>query len=182
MAKTTRQQAIREMGVYIVIILALVRFLVYPLHGAATAKKADLAEQRQSYSLKSRLLERREAEDRARPVLVDADAKGALFPGVYEKGVGYFDIQADMVDIIVKFTEAKGMVITNFEFPEPVFGKNVTEIPVVLRLQGKMLDFIEILKIIENNERLLKVKAVEINNRGKEYGYSLTITAFRVEK
>ena len=182
MANITRQQAIRVIGLYIVILLALVRFLVYPLHGALAGKKAGLAEQYQSYSLKCRLLGRQEAEHRVKATVVDGTAKTSLSSFVYEKGVGHFDIQADIVDLIGKFTEKKGLVIVNFEFPEPVFGKNVTEIPVVLRLQGKMLDFIEALKIIENGERLLRVKAVEITNRGNDFNYSLTVTAFRVEK
>jgi len=179
MADITRQQAIRVIGLYLVIILALVRFLVYPLHTAVAGKKAGLAEQYESYSLKCRLLERQEAEHGGKAIAVD---KTALSLRVYEKGVGYFDIQADIIDGIRKFTEKKGLIMVNYELPEPVLGKNVSEVPVVLKLQGKMLDFIETLKIIENGKRFLRIKAIDINKSGNDFSYSLTITALRVEK
>ncbi|PIP09104.1 MAG: hypothetical protein COX51_00510, partial [Syntrophobacteraceae bacterium CG23_combo_of_CG06-09_8_20_14_all_50_8] len=101
---------------------------------------------------------------------------------VYQKEVGYFDIQADIVDMIGKFAEKKGLIMTNLEFPEPIPGKNVSEVPVILKLQGKMLDFIETLEIIEKTPRLLIVKGVDISRSGNDFSYSLTITALRVEK
>jgi len=182
MADITRQQAIRVIGLYLVILLALVRFLVYPLHAAVAGKKAGLAEQYESYALKCRLLERQEAEHGGKAAAVDKTAKTALFPRVYEKGVGYFDIQADIIDRVGKFNEKRGLTIVNYELPEPVLGKNVSEVAVVLKLQGKMVDFIETLKIIENGKRFLRVKAVDINKSGNDFSYSLTITALRVEK
>lgn len=178
MAEIKRQQVIRVFGLYFVIILALVRFLIYPLNTSVAGKKTDFTAQYESYKLKHHLLQRQESEYGSKPV-VD---KTALFPRVYEKRAGYFDIQNDILDEIKKFNENNGLTIVNYELPEPVIGKNISEVFVVLRLQGKMLDFIETLKIIENGMRFFRVKVMDIRRSGKDLSYTLTITALRVEK
>jgi hypothetical protein len=62
-------------------------------------------------------------------------------------------------------------------------GKNISEAPVLIRLEGKILDFIDILKSIEHGDKALWVKSLEINKvAGQDMRYFLTVTAFRVEK
>ena len=71
----------------------------------------------------------------------------------------------------------------DFEILEPAAGKNISEIPVLLRLQGKIIDFIDILKSIEKADKTLSVKSLEINRAaGQDLRYFLTVTAFRVER
>ena len=77
----------------------------------------------------------------------------------------------------------KGTIVLSFEILEPAVGKNVSEAPVLIRLQGKMLDLIDILKSIEQADKALLVKSLEINRgAGQEMSYFFTVTAFRVEK
>jgi hypothetical protein len=85
--------------------------------------------------------------------------------------------------MLLKLAEKKGTIVLDFEILEPVVGKNVSEAPVLIRLEGKILDFIDILKSIEQGDKALWVKSLEINKvAGQDMRYFLTVTAFRVEQ
>jgi hypothetical protein len=181
MNEINRRDMIRTIGVYVVIIIALVRFLAYPLHTAVADKKVNLAEQYEAYKLKSHLLTRQQTERGGSTAAAAVDT-AVLYPLVYEKSVGSFHIQADILDKIKQSIEKKKLTIVSYELPEPVIDKNISEVSVTVRLQGKMLDFMDLLKMLENQKRFLQVKTMEINKSTMDFNYALTITALRVEK
>ena len=74
------------------------------------------------------------------------------------------------------------MNVLDFEVLEPVTGKNISEVPVLVRLEGKPMDCIDILKAVEQGDKVLKVKSVEINSAGQNLRLFLTMNAFRAEK
>jgi len=179
MADLNRQKVFRAVGFYLILLLVLMRFLVYPLNTAVAGRKVNIAEQYENYKLKYRLLERQKGEKQNTRPIVD---KTALFPQVYEKGVGYSHIQADILEEITKFVEAKGMTVLNFEMQEPIIGKEVSEVPVIIRIQAKPSGIMETMEMIERNRKALRIKSVEINKGGQDFQLALTIAAFRVEK
>lgn len=177
MANPATQKNIRMIGLYIVVILVLIRFLIYPLHGAIAGKKVVLDELYDSFKLKSRMI-RQQDTIRVGPA-VD---KEVLSPYVYQKGVGYSYIQADILERVTKSAEERGLTVLNFEMPETAPGKNISEVPVVIRLQGKPLSFVETLEMIRKKGKLLIIKSTEISKSGLTFQYSLTISAFRLER
>ena len=178
MADLNRKKTLRTVGLYILVILALARFLIYPMNAAVAGKKVSLDEQYESYTLKYRLLERQKG-DQSGGAKVD---KTLLFPHLYEKSINYSRIQTDILEKVIKFAEKKKMILYNFEMPEPAIGKNVSEVPVIVRFQGKPLDFMETLEMLEKDTMILRIKSTEISKIGKDFNYLLTICAFRVEK
>jgi len=178
MADINRQKALRMVGLYILVVLALARLLVYPMNAAVAAKKISLAEQYEGYKLKYRLSERQKGDHGS---MANVD-KTVLFPHLYDKGIAYSHIQTDILEKVIKFGENKKMTLLNFELPEPAIGKNVSEVPVIVRFEGKPLDFMETLEMIEKDTTVLRIKSMEINKTGKDFRYLLTIAAFRVEK
>jgi hypothetical protein len=179
MDNSERKKELKIIGLYVVVILTILRFIVYPLHGAVAAKKNAFNEYYDSYVLKHRLLERSKIEQKIKPA-VD---KKPLIHNFYSKDLRFSNIQADVIEALIKLAEKKGAVVLDFEMLEPVAGKNVSEVPVLIRLEGKAPDCIDILKSIEQNDKVLWVKSLEINRTsGQNLRYYLTITAFRVEK
>jgi hypothetical protein len=170
---------LKIIGLYVVVILTLLRFIVYPLYGAVAAKKNVFNEYYDSYVLKYRFFEKSKTERKNKPA---ADNK-ALTHNFYTKDVRFTNIQADVIEMLLTLAEKKGAIVLDFEILEPVLGKNISEAPVLIRLEGKILDFIDILKSIEHGDKALWVKSLEINKvAGQDMRYFLTVTAFRVEK
>ena len=165
-------------GIYVVVILALARLLVYPLHQAVAEKKLLLDERYNSYKIQYQLLERQRGE-RGGKIVVD---KEVISRHLYDKGVRVSHIQADVLENFIKLADKKGVNILDFEVLEPVAGKNVSEVPVLVRLEGKPLECMDILKAVEQGDKVLRVKSVEINRAGQDLRLFLTMNAFRAEK
>jgi hypothetical protein len=64
---------------------------------------------------------------------------------------------------------------------EPIAGKGLSEIPIMVRLKGMPGPFIEILETIEKGEKTLSIRSMEITKSGQDQLLILTISAFRVE-
>jgi Tfp pilus assembly protein PilO len=179
MEDDSRQKRIRVAGIYIILILALLRFLVYPLHGAVATQKIVLDEQREAYRIKSNLLARQSAEpERAKPV---AD-KSAVYPYMYEKEKSISSIQVDVLGSIIEYAQEKGLTVLNFELLDAVTGKNFSEVPVLVRLSGKPDGLMEMLKMVGSQKRALNVKNAEVIRSGQGLALFLTVSAFRMER
>ena len=103
MENSERKKELKIIGLYIVVILVLLRVLVYPLHGAVAAKKNTFNEYYDSYVLKYRLFEKSKAQQKSKP---DID-KRALAHNFHTKDVRFTDIQADAIEILLKLAEKK---------------------------------------------------------------------------
>jgi Tfp pilus assembly protein PilO len=177
MDETPKKIEIKRIGVYIIILLALIRFLIYPLNASLREKKVLLGEWSENYRLKAQVFDRQK-EGRQEKIVVE---KSALFSHLFDKGVSNSYIQSDVLEWITNIAEKKGLTIMNFEMLEPIAGKGVSEIPILVRLKGMPGPFIEILEAIEKGERALSIRSMEVNKMGQDQVFSLTISAFRVE-
>jgi hypothetical protein len=180
MAETSQRERMqmRMIGIYVVVILALIRFLVYPLHAALQEKKTLLGERVETYRLKGQVQERQRWDD-AEKTVID---KGALLPLLYEKGTSHSHIQTDVLERLINVAEKKGLTVLNFEMLQPSAGKAISEVPVLIRLRGAPGSFIEILETIEKDEKALSVKSMEITRGDQDQLFSLTVSAFRLER
>jgi hypothetical protein len=165
-------------GLYILVILALLRFLIFPLHGAVEKKKILLEEQLETYRLKYQIQERQRGNQGPNLVV----EKSVLFPSLYDKGNSYSFIQSDVIEQVMKLAEKTGLTVQNFEMLVPSAGKGISEVPVLIRLKGQPGGFIEILKAIEMGKKILTIKSMEINRTDPDFTFSLTLSAFRVER
>jgi Tfp pilus assembly protein PilO len=168
---------LKKIGIYIIITLALLRFLIYPLHASIQEKKVLLGELAESYRIRVDALGK---QIQAKPKGVVE--RGQLYPNLFEKGISTSTIQAEILEWMTKLAEKKGLTILNFEMLEPIAGKSITEIPILIRVKGRSSPFIEMLEAVEKGERALKIRSMEISRGEQEQFFSLTLSGFRVEK
>jgi len=168
---------IKRIGIYIIIILALIRFLIYPLHASLREKKVLLGEWNENYRIKSQVFER-QRENKGEKTVVEKDA---LFPHLYDKSAPNSYVQSDILEQVTKLAEKKGLIVLNFEMLEPAAGKSMSEVPILVRLKGDPKAFIETLETIEKNEKALSIRSMEITKSGQDQVFTLTISAFRLE-
>lgn len=183
MAETADQKPIqiKVVGIYVIIILALLRFLIFPLQGTIQEKKAVLGEQQETYNLKYRVFERQRENQGVKTGKEPAVEKEALLSHLYAKGVSNSSIYSDVLEQVTKLAEKKGLTVISFETLEPVAGKNISEVPILVRLKGQPGPFIEVLDTIEKSGKVLSIRSTEISKSGQDQVFSLTISAFRVE-
>lgn len=180
MQKFVEHETFKVIGTYVVIILALVRFMVYPLHDAVAKKKIISDELYETYQLKTQL-SAKQGLYQDKPVNIRID-KGLVVPSLYEKGTSFSSMQADVLENIIRTAEKKGLAVQNFEMQEPTAGKIISDVPVLIRLTGKPDDQINLLKSVMSDRRLLLIKSMEMSKSGKDIFLTMIITAFRMEK
>lgn len=169
---------LKKIGIYLIIILALVRFLIYPLHASLHQKRVLLDEWYESYRLKSQVQERQKRDQGEKALL----SKDDLLPYLYDKGTLYSNIQSEIIEQIIKIAEEKGLTILNFEMLEPGAGKGVSEVPILVRMKGPPGALIGTLETLEKGEKALGVRSMEFARSGQDYNFSLTLFVFRLEK
>ena len=183
LAETTDQKPIqiKVLGIYAIVILALLRFLIFPLHDTIEEKKAVLGEQQETYNLKYQVFERQRENQVVKAGKGPGVEKEVLLPHLYDKGVSNSTIYSDVLEKVTKLAENKGLTVISFETLEPAAGKNVSEVPILVRLKGQPGPFIEVLDTVEKSGKVLSIRSMEISKSGQDQVFSLTISAFRVE-
>jgi len=179
MTDTVRQEKLRTVGIYLILILALLRFLVYPLHGAVEKEKRLYDAQRENYRLKTRLLNQQQQNGN---LLSPEVKRTGLAPYLYEKTESLTQIQVDVVQRMSVLAKGKGGELVRFEILETIPEKTLSEAPVTLWFSGQPQALVNILRSVETSEKLLGIKGMEINKGPKDHVLSLTLSAYRLEK
>jgi Tfp pilus assembly protein PilO len=171
----------KAMGFYLILILALVRFMVYPLHDAVAEKKLIFGELSEMHQLRGKQFSR-QTQDQANKPLNAPMSKEQIALHLYGKAMSFPSIQADMLRRIMTVAETKRLTVQNFEMLEPVTGKTVSEVPVLIRVSGKPEDLIDVLSTVGSGGKTVLVKSMEWNKSNKEMLLALTLATFRMEK
>ena len=183
MAETINEKPIqiKVLGIYIIITLALLRFFVVPLHSTIQEKKAVLEEQQETYNIKYQVFERQRENQGKKTRTETGVDKNTVLLQLYGKGTPNSYIYSEVLERVTKLAEGRGLTVVNFETLEPVAGKTISEVPIVVRLRGQPAPFIEVLDVLKKSEKLLSIRSTEITKTGQDQFFSLTISAFRVE-
>jgi hypothetical protein len=179
MTDTEKQEKIRTIGIYLIIILALLRFMIYPLYTGVEKQKQILDEQQKNYSLKVRLLNQQQHGGTPLTPLVE---KAELTPYLYEKTQSLTQIQLDVVNRLNVLAKEKGGELVRFEMLETIQRNTLSEAPVTLWFSGQPQVLMNILRVVETSGKTLDVKGMEISKGPKDFLLSLTLSAYRFEK
>jgi len=168
---------VKTTGVYIIIILALLRFLIYPLYASLKDRRAIYADQQETYLLKSRFLQQaRQTRDAG-----DVKDPDKMIDSLYPHDTRVSDIQTELLASLAKYAEKNSLNVLGFEMPEVVSSEKISEVPVVIRLSGNAESFVKLLKSIQENKKTLQVKAMDISISGESMTFLVTVNAFRME-
>ena len=175
------QKTFKVIGLYAVIILALIRFVVYPLHDAGAKKEVLFNDLYETYRLKAQHSVRQGLE-KDNPVNNIRTDKEVIGRSLYEKLIPFSAIQADVIENITKIAQKNGLTVQGFEMQESTTGKIISEVPVLIRLMGKPEDQINLLKAVLSDERIMLLKSLEMGRSANDISLNMTMIAFRMEK
>lgn len=178
MANPGKQEKIRTAGIYLIIILALLRFLIYPLYNGVERQKRLLADQQENYRLKIQVLNSQRSGAPATPLVEKAE----VAPYVYEKTDSLTSIQLDVVNRMSLLAKEKGGELVRFEMLEASLENILSEAPVTLWFSGQPKDLMAVLQGVETTRKSLGIKTMEISKGAKGPLLSLTLSAYRLEK
>jgi Tfp pilus assembly protein PilO len=172
-----KREDLRKIGIYLIIALVIINFVIKPLNSKIKQNKQMLSELKQAYLLKKELYEKKLYLSQTPQVISEPKSLSLLYP----KDISYDLIRTKVLKWLMKKAEEKGLTITNFEIPEVKKGKEITEINVLLRLKGKIKPFLEYLKMVESYDKLILIKNLELYPSGQEFTITITFSFFRKE-
>lgn len=168
---------VKNVGIYLVLILAVLRLIVYPLHISLKDKRAAYNDLQQTHATKTRLLERLHSVKNDDANRDQKKARQAL----YESNTRITEVQAVMLTDLSEMAVKRGLTVSGFETPEAVAGKKISEVTVVLKLKGNASSLIEMLRAIPQHKKAFVIKAMEITTTSENMNFTLTVSAYRME-
>jgi len=175
--KIIKREELRKIGIYIIVALVIINFVMKPLNSKIKQNKEMFSELKQAYLIKKELYEKKLYLVQTPQVSSEPKSLSLL----YSKDISYDLIRIKVLKWLIKEAEEKGLTITNFEILEPKRGKDITEINVLLRFKGKIKPFLEYLKMVESHEKLILIKSLELYPSGQEFNINITFSFFRRE-
>jgi Tfp pilus assembly protein PilO len=176
MLEQDREWNIKTIGLYMIVILIIARFIIYPLRGGVTSGKSLLSDERENYRVKQQLL----IKSKQINVTNNAPGEPSLLPRLYEKNIPPTLIQAAVLESLVKKAEESRLTVYNYEMPDISEGKYIGVIPMTIRVQGPPEGFIEFVRAVEAEKKALIIQSLNIRIAGNDNRYDLTIAAFRL--
>jgi len=175
--KKIKRKDLRRIGIYLIIALSIVNFIIRPLNSKIKRNKEMLSELKQTYLLKKELYEKKLYFSQTSQATNEPKSLSLLYP----KDISYNLIKTKVLKWLIKKAEEKGLTVKSFEIPEVKKGKKITRIDVLLRLKGKIKPFLEYLKIVETYDKLILIRNLEIYPFDQEFNINITFSFFRRE-
>lgn len=161
------------------IIIAL-KFLVIPLRHSVGNKESLLNASLDTYRSRSAMVR---AYKEAKAASDDEAARNQLLlKSVYEKKKPFIVIQSEVIQTIFDEAEKQKVTLLNFEFPDTIVDKEISETPVQVRFKGPHKGAIGLLKAIEASKTILRCKQFEAQNSGQDFLFSALVVAYRIER
>jgi hypothetical protein len=174
------REKLKIFGFYVLTALLLVRLVIVPYQHTIQEKKDLLKEYGEAYRVKAAAYERFKAEEKAKSPKKN-ETEDSLLKSAYGKDTPFISIQSEMVRAISGRAEKEGLTVVNFEFPEPTPLKQISEVPVIIRLKGEQKGIVALLKEMEKEEKKLLVERFEDGKSGQDFYFNLTVCAYRIE-
>jgi len=175
--KKIKREDLRKIGIYLIIILSIINFIIKPLNSKIKRNKGMLSELKQTYLLKKELYEKKLYLTQTSQVIGEPKSLSLL----YSKDISYNLIRTKVLKWLIKKAEEKGLMVRSFEIPEVKKEKEITRINVLLCLKGKIKPFLEYLKMVETYNKLILIRNLELYPLGQEFNITITFSFFRRE-
>jgi Tfp pilus assembly protein PilO len=174
------KEKLRLLGIYVIVILMVLRFFVVPYSHSLQSKKElleSLVETYQSNTQRISNLENQkkvQQEETLLQIQLDKD--------FYPKSMPYTIIQVNLLKKLIEKAAKNKLDFVNFELPEVNTGKNVSQIKVVLRLNGEPKDFVNFLGSLNKLNKKTDITSLQITKAMQnKFLYTITFAVYRIE-
>ena len=174
---------LKILGFYVLAALIIARVVITPLQHSLADKKNLLAQYEDTYKMRMLSFEKYKVAQEKEKNKDSATSEEGFLKSVYGRDVPYSELQSEVVEKISALAEKQGLTLLNFEFGEPAPLKSISEVPVVLRVDGVQKGVIALLREMEKDNMKLTVKRFDDTKNGPYSSQcSITVSAFRLEK
>lgn len=165
----------------LVLTLALIKFVLLPMHKSLTQQKELYNQYLAQYAQKRQLLERK-IEEFSRYEVTAPTGNDTYLPSyLYPKEEDPLAIQLSLMKKLLSKLKEHRLELLSFELPHLSYGKNLTEIPINLRFKGKIKNVFDFFRDLEKEEKRIFIRDCTIYESARELTVNLMITTLKSE-
>ncbi len=181
-AEMMSRDRLKILGAYVLAALIIARVVITPLQHSLQEKKALLNEYQDTYKVRMLSFEKYKGQAKGKNKESSSVDEGFL-KSLYSRDILYSELQSDVVEKILGLAGKEGLTLGSYDFAEPTYLKAISEVPVVIRLNGEQKGIVAMLRELDTNDKKLVVRRFDITKNGPYSAQCLmTISAFRLEK
>lgn len=165
-------------GIFIVAVLAIVRFILVPLGNSVQERREVLGGTLETLRTKEMSLKRMLSSDTS-VAPSSGTAEDRVLGSLYPQGSPSVVVQTDLLSSLIGTAGTLNLKVEGYEMPEVVKGKAITELPIVLRMRGSPKNFIAFIRETGDLSRLVDIKSLQASKQGNDYLYVVSLSAYR---
>ncbi len=175
-----KRERLRIIGLYLIIILAILIFALSPLNNSVEEKKTLLNEYLETYRTKAMLVNKKKQVDETVSKSISEQEK-KLLTSLFPKDSLNSEIQIKTLKAIIKSAKKNGLSMIDFQLPDYSVSKDLSEVSVLVRLQGMPDAIMRLLKDINKMKTLTDVKNFKLVRSAKQFILTLTLVTYKIE-
>ena len=179
--KMLNSEKLRIIGIYLIIILSLLIFVISPLSNSLKGKKEVLNEYLEAYETKNVFAQRRRQVNETVNKKSVSEEEKEFIASLYPKDSLVSEIQIETFKTIRKSVEKNDLDVVNFRFFENVARNDLGEVSIIVNIKGMPKAIIGLLKDINEMKMLTDIKNLQITGSKKQFTVQLTLTNYLIE-
>ena len=176
-----KREKLRDIGIYLIIILCLLMFVLSPLNKSLKDKKTILNGYLEAYEIKAVLAQRKRQVNETVNKSISEQEK-ELLASLYTKDSLVSEVQIETLEAVTKSVEKNGLNLIHFQLPDTSVSKDLREISIIISVTGMLKDIIGLLKELNEMKMITDVKYLQISTGRKQlFTVKLTLVNYRIE-
>lgn len=169
----------KKLGIYTILFLSFLRFVVYPMNERYDNKKQELQNEISSYLQDLKIYESKKPEEKKVQTVYKINPDEFYPPDTKSAS-----IDLALMQIIKYYAEKHKLDIASFEVPKPVKGKWIETIKLKVRINNTTdyKSLFELLDIIKSMPRKTAITHLQIFTSGPNVSMYFSITSYKLVK
>lgn len=169
-----KQRAMRKIGLYVVLVLAALRFVVAPLHDSVENKKTLLKESTASLASAKQLLKAYKFAGGEGDPELQEQLSTMIYPAQSNKTA----LQTDLINEINAMAHTHHLAALGFGLGESGEMAGLKDFSVIVRLQGGLKPAITLFRELQGKKPLIRLRELEIADAGQGYLFIATLSGY----
>lgn len=169
----------KKLGIYIIIILSILRFIIYPMNEKIKEDKSKLNSKLKDYMEDIKLYTSKKIET---PKEETKSSKISI-ENLHKSDEKAKDIQISIAKIVKKYAKKNNISLQSIEMPKPSKTKYIEQIDVKIRLSTQdPYKIFSLLQYLEAMPKYTIIRETQINAFGANVNFYFTITTYKLVK
>ncbi|PMP90135.1 MAG: hypothetical protein C0170_07090 [Hydrogenobaculum sp.] len=167
----------KKLGIYIIVILSILRFVIYPMKEEVKKDKEKLNSKLQEYMEDIKLYTSKKIKQPSQSV----SNNQISIENLYGENAKSKDIQISLAKIVKKYAKQNNINLQSIEMPKPSKTKYIEQIDIKVRLStNDPYKVFSLFQYLEAMPKYTVIKETQINTFGGNVNFDFTVSTYKL--